>query len=71
MANELALNVIADKRSKYKGAFIQMISLYRAEKEEKKVRELETMLHEYEINRLKKEQHYSLFLIIYIYVLQI
>lgn len=64
MANELAINVIADKRSKYKGAFIQMISLYKLEKEEKKVKELEALLQDYEIGRLKKEQHHSLFLLL-------
>lgn len=60
MTNELAINVITDKRVKYKGAFIQMISLYKTEKEEKKVKELEALLQEYEIGRLKKEQHHSI-----------
>lgn len=56
---ELSLNVISEKRSKIRGAFIQIISLYRQEKDDKKVKSLEKMLHEYEIERFKKEQNFK------------
>uniref|UniRef100_A0A915E1I1 WW domain-binding protein 11 n=1 Tax=Ditylenchus dipsaci TaxID=166011 RepID=A0A915E1I1_9BILA len=57
--NELAGNVIADKRGKYRGAFIQMIALYRTEKNDKEVKSLEGMLHDYELERFQKEQHFK------------
>lgn len=57
----MAPNVIADKRSKYRGAFMQMLALYRTEKNDKKVRQLEILLQEYDQERFKKEQHYRMF----------
>lgn len=57
--NQLSMNVINDKRGKFRGAFIQMIALYRTEKNDREVKRLETMLHDYELERFKKEQHYS------------
>ena len=61
--NHLAPNVIADKRSKYRGAFMQMLALYRTEKNDKKVRQLEILLQEYDQERFKKEQHYRMFFV--------
>ncbi|KAI1722603.1 hypothetical protein Ddc_06770 [Ditylenchus destructor] len=36
-----------------------MIALYRTEKNDREIKRLETMLHDYELERFKKEQHYK------------
>jgi hypothetical protein len=64
---EISLNVINEKRSKIRGAFIQIIGLYRQEKEDKKVKSLEKMLHEYEAERYKMEQSFSMYPLHYKY----
>ncbi|KAI1712709.1 hypothetical protein DdX_09331 [Ditylenchus destructor] len=38
---------------------VKMIALYRTEKNDREVKRLETMLHDYELERFKKEQHYK------------
>jgi hypothetical protein len=55
----LSANVIADKRSKFRASFFQQLSLYRNEKNDKKIRDLEQLMAKYEMDRLRKEQHYK------------
>lgn len=52
--------MITEKRSKFRAAFFQQLTLYRNEKNDKKVKELEAMLASYEQTRLQKEQHYRM-----------
>uniref|UniRef100_A0A914GVF9 WW domain-binding protein 11 n=1 Tax=Globodera rostochiensis TaxID=31243 RepID=A0A914GVF9_GLORO len=55
---ELSLNVIQEKRHKMRGSFFQVVNLYRQEKDEKRVKHLEKMLVEYELERSKKEENF-------------
>lgn len=54
----LSLNVIQEKRNKLRASYFQIINLCRQEKEEKKVRNLERMLYEYEVERSRKEENF-------------
>ena len=54
----LAPNIIEEKKGKFRGAFFQMIKLYRTEKNEAQAKNLERLWQEYEADRFKKEQHY-------------
>lgn len=55
---ELSKHVIIEKRAKVKGAFIQQLALYRQENDSNQVTRLENLLHEYEIDRQRKEQQH-------------
>uniref|UniRef100_A0A914MAM1 WW domain-binding protein 11 n=1 Tax=Meloidogyne incognita TaxID=6306 RepID=A0A914MAM1_MELIC len=54
----LSLNVIQEKRNKLRASYFQIINLCRQEKEEKKVKNLERMLYEYEVERARKEENF-------------
>ncbi|KAL3068460.1 hypothetical protein niasHT_030751 [Heterodera trifolii] len=55
---ELSLNVIQEKRHKLRGSFFQVVNLYKQEKDDKRVKNLEKMLVEYEVERAKKEENF-------------
>jgi hypothetical protein len=41
-----------------RGAFYQVINLYRQEKNESKIKNLERMMFDYEVERARKEENY-------------
>jgi len=57
---KMLLSVMAEKRGKYIRAFRQQIGLYRSEKDDAKVKELERLWQEYEIGKVQKEQHHRM-----------
>lgn len=59
--SEFSKHVIAEKRAKCKAAYMQQLALYRQENDENQITRLENMFHEYENDRLRKEQQYRMF----------